>query len=56
MIQRERERERNDREREGGGMKKFDGIWKIQIKTFDILVSKGGILQIIIACMAEASK
>ena len=50
MIQREREREREG----GGGMKKYDGIWKIQTKTFDILVSEGGILQIIIVCMAEA--
>ena len=44
-------------EREGGGgMKKYDGIWKIQTKTFDILVSEGGILQIIVVCMADASK
>ena len=51
----EREREW-EREREGGGgSKKYDGIWKIQTKTFDILVSEGGILQIIIVCMAEAS-
>ena len=54
MIQREIERER-ERERGGGGMKKYDGIWKIQTKTFDILVSEGGILTIIIVCMAEAS-
>ena len=47
---RERERERE------GGMKKCDGIWKIQTKTFDILVSEGGILQIIVVCMADASK
>ena len=48
----EREREREG----GGGMKKYDGIWKIQTKTFDILVSEGGMIQIIIVCMAEASK
>ena len=49
---RERKREREG----GGGMKKYDGIWKIQTKTFDILVSEGGMIQIIIVCMAEASK
>ena len=50
-------REKGEWEREGGGgMKKCDGIWKIQNKTFDILVSEGGILQIIVVCMADASK
>ena len=52
MIQREKEREKKG----GGGMKKYDGIWKIQTKIFDILVSEGGMIQIIIVCMAEASK
>ena len=55
-FKKRRERER-EREREGGGgMKKCDGIWKIQTKTFDILVSEGGILQIIVVCMADATK
>ena len=54
MIQRERSKERM--REEGGGMKKYDGIWKIQTKTFDILVSEGGILHIIVVCIADASK